>query len=212
MSVLDSTDWNNIRFRDLGLQQYEPIYQEMLDFTAQRDSQTQDEIWLLEHHPVYTLGKNAKRHHILTAHDIPIVQVDRGGQVTYHGPGQLIAYLMLDIRRRAYGVRQVITLMETTLIELLATYGIKAVAQPKAPGVYVDGKKIAALGLRIRKGCSYHGLSLNIKMDKSPFDGINPCGYEGLEITQMADLCDEINMSEIKQTLMQCLSKKLSRQ
>lgn len=205
-------DLKAVRFCDLGLQDYESVYQKMLDFTEQRDAQTQDEIWLLEHHPVYTLGKNAKRHHILSANDIPIVRVDRGGQVTYHGPGQLIVYLLLDIRRRQYGVRQVVTLMETVLIELLATYSIEAVAQPKAPGVYVDDKKIAALGLRIRKGCSYHGLSLNINMDKSPFDGINPCGYKGLKITQMADLLDEIKMIEIKKNLIRCLTEKLSRQ
>lgn len=196
---------SEIMVRDFGLQPYEPIYQKMLRFTDERTEKTPDEIWLLEHEPVYTLGKNGKKHHILNSGAIPIVQVDRGGQVTYHGPGQLIAYLLLDIRRRSLGVRQVVSAMENALIQLLETYSIDAYAKPNAPGVYVEDKKIAALGLRIRKGCSYHGLSLNVSMDTTPFNGINPCGYEGLEVAQLSDFSSQIDTDKIKQALIERL-------
>ncbi len=196
--------------RDLGRQAYEPIYQKMLDFTEQRDSNTTDEIWLLEHEPVYTLGKNSKVHHVLNPGNIPVVQADRGGQVTYHGPGQLIVYLLLNIRQRNLGVRQVVSAMENALIQLLTSYSINAHAKPDAPGVYVGDKKVAALGLRIRKGYSYHGLSLNINMDTAPFNGINPCGYEGLEIAQLADYLAETQIDKIKIDLLQNLKKQLS--
>jgi len=196
--------------RDFGLQEYEPVYQQMLDFTEQRDKNTPDEIWLLEHKPVYTLGKNGKAHHVLNPANIPLVQVDRGGQVTYHGPGQLIAYLLIDIRRRNFGVRHVVSAMENTLVNLLAEYGIEAYAKPDAPGVYIGEKKIAALGLRIRKGCSYHGLSFNLDMDTNPFNGINPCGYEGLQVTQLRDYSVEINQQAIKQNLLKYLMLHLS--
>ena len=204
--------------KDLGLQDYEPVYQQMCDFTDARDKNTPDEIWLLEHKPVYTLGKNSKAHHVINSGNIPVVQVDRGGQVTYHGPGQLIAYLLLDVRRRNFGVRQVVTAMETALINLLAEYGINAYAKPDAPGVYVDAsvdnkgteKKIAALGLRIRKGCSYHGLSLNIDMDTVPFNGINPCGYEGLEVAQLSNFLTDINIDNIKKDLLRHLFEQLT--
>jgi len=199
----------SVRVRDLGLQEYEPIYQQMLAFTEQRNESTPDEIWLLEHEPVYTLGKNAKAHHVLNPGSIPLVQVDRGGQVTYHGPGQLIAYLLMDIRRRNFGVRQVVTAMQNTLINLLAEYSIDAYAKPDAPGVYVGEKKIAALGLRIRKGCSYHGLSFNLNMDVTPFDGINPCGYEGLQVAQLADFSVNINPVNIKNDLLRHLTQQL---
>ena len=198
-----------VRIRDIGLQDYEPVYQQMLDFTDSRDENTPDEVWLLEHNPVYTLGKNGKSHHVLNPGKIPVVQVDRGGQVTYHGPGQLIAYLLLDLRRRRLGVRQVVSAMENSLVSLLAEYSIEARAKPDAPGVYVGEKKIAALGLRIRKGCSYHGLSFNLDMDTRPFNGINPCGYEGLEVAQLSDFSVEINIDKIKKDLLRHLVTQL---
>lgn len=200
---------SELHVQDLGLQDYEPVYQQMLDFTEQRNENTPDEIWLLEHNPVYTLGKNGKAHHVREPGSIPLVQVDRGGQVTYHGPGQLVAYLLLDIRRRKLGVRQIVSAMENALINLLADYSITGYAKPEAPGVYVDEKKIAALGLRIRKGCSYHGLSINLDMDTSPFNGINPCGYEGLEIAQLSDYSIQINPDTIKNTLLKHLVQQL---
>lgn len=160
----------------------------MQAFTAARRPETPDELWLLEHPPVYTLGLAGRRDHILRVTDIPIVAIDRGGQVTYHGPGQIVAYLLLDLKRRGYGVRELVTRMEQAVIDLLAGYGIEGRRRDKAPGVYVAGKKIAALGLRIRHGMSYHGLALNVDMDLAPFTHINPCGYEGLEVTQLADL------------------------
>lgn len=200
---------SDVRVQSLGLQHYELLYRQMLAFTEQRDENTADEIWLLEHHPVYTLGKNAKPHHVLNVGDIPLVQVDRGGQVTYHGPGQLIAYLLVDVRRRNLGVRRLVSIMENSLVNLLAEYGVDAYAKSDAPGVYVEGKKIAALGLRIRKGCSYHGLSFNLDMDTRPFNGINPCGYEGLEITQLSDFVVTINPSQIKSDLTKHLLRQL---
>jgi len=199
-----------LRVSDLGLQSYEPIYERMLEFTDNRNAETPDELWLLEHKPVYTLGKNGKEHHILNPGNIPVVKVDRGGQVTYHGPGQLIAYLLLDTRRAKLGVRQIVTAMENAIIQLLDHYSIKAFAKPDAPGVYVQEKKIAALGLRIRKGCSYHGLSLNLDMDKTPFDGINPCGFEGLQVAQLKDYLERLNVKDIKDILIQSLAEELS--
>jgi lipoyl(octanoyl) transferase len=160
----------------------------MQDFTGGRTPDTPDEIWLLEHPPVFTLGLAGKGEHILRATDIPIVPIDRGGQVTYHGPGQLVAYLLLDLKRRGYGVRELVHRMEQAIIDLLADYGIEGTRRDKAPGVYVEGRKIAALGLRIKHGMSYHGLALNVDMDLAPFSHINPCGYEGLEVTQLRSL------------------------
>lgn len=206
----DRFSLSEIIIRDLGLQNYAPVYQQMRRFTDERTEQTPDEIWLLEHQPVYTLGKNAKKHHLLHPSNIPVVQVDRGGQVTYHGPGQLIAYLLLDVRRAKLGVRQLVTAMENALIDLLDGYSINAHAKADAPGVYVGDKKIAALGLRIRKGCSYHGLSLNLNMDTRPFNGINPCGYEGLEVAQLSDFLADINLDQIKKNLLQNLKKQLA--
>jgi lipoyl(octanoyl) transferase len=159
----------------------------MKDFTDGRSSDTPDELWLLQHPRVFTQGQAGKAEHVLAAGDIPVIQVDRGGQVTYHGPGQWVLYLLVDLRRRDLGVRVLVDLIETALVELLADYEIEAASRPDAPGVYVSGEKIAALGLRIRKGCSYHGLSLNVDMDLEPFQRINPCGHEGLQVTSMAD-------------------------
>jgi len=174
--------------RHLGIRPYLQTWQDMQTFTDQRDADTPDEIWLLQHEAVYTQGQAGKAEHLLHQTDIPVVQSDRGGQITYHGPGQLIAYLLIDVRRKGLGVRQLVTLMEQAVIALLARSGIEAVAKPDAPGVYVAGAKIASLGLRIRRGCSFHGLALNVNLDLTPFSHINPCGYAGLAMTQTATL------------------------
>lgn len=171
----------------LGLVEYLPTWRAMQDFTAARGAETPDELWLLEHPPVYTLGLAGKPEHLLCDTGIPLVKIDRGGQITYHGPGQIVAYLLLDLKRRGIGVKELVRRMEQAAIDLLAEYGVKAERRDKAPGVYVGGAKIAALGLRIRNGCCYHGLSLNVDMDLSPFAAINPCGYEGLAVTQTRD-------------------------
>jgi len=185
--------------RFLGSRSYEQIWQEMRDFTDQRTAETQDELWLLEHPPVFTLGQAGKPEHLLEPGDIPIVNTDRGGQVTYHGPGQLIVYLLINLKRSKLGVRQLVTLIEQSIIELLGQYDISAKARADAPGVYVDEEKIAALGLR--KGCSYHGLSLNLDMDLEPFSRINPCGYPDLEITQISDLTAADTLSDTGERL-----------
>lgn len=175
--------------RRLGLAEYEPVWQRMRDFTLARTAGTADELWLVEHPPVYTLGLNGRAEHLPRAdNDIPLVRTDRGGQITYHGPGQVVIYTLLDLRRRGFGVRALVRRLEQAVIELLAEYGVEAKGREDAPGVYVDGAKVAALGLRIRNGCCYHGLSLNVDMDLSPFDAINPCGYPGLRVTQTRDL------------------------
>jgi lipoyl(octanoyl) transferase len=173
--------------RHLGLVEYQPAFQAMQDFTAQRGPGTPDEIWLLQHPPVYTLGLAGKAEHLLRNSAIPVVKVDRGGQITYHGPGQVVAYLLLDLKRRGIGVKELVRRMEQAVIELLAAHGVEAARRDKAPGVYVNGAKIAALGLRIRNNCSYHGLCLNVDMDLSPYANINPCGYAGLEVTQTCE-------------------------
>lgn len=190
-----------LRFRHRGLLAYEPTWREMQAITEQRDDRQPDEVWLLEHPPVYTLGLAGKPEHLLDAGGIPVVKVDRGGQVTYHGPGQRVAYLLLDLRRRKLGVRDAVTLMENAVIDTLDHFGIAARARPEAPGVYVGDSKIAAVGLRIRRGCSYHGLSLNVAMDLSPFQGINPCGYPGLTVTQLSDLAPGVTMAEVDEVL-----------
>lgn len=183
MSMQNST----CQLRHFGIEDYQSVWQQMQDFTNNRKTDTPDELWILQHHPVFTQGQAGKPEHILDAHGIDVVQSDRGGQVTYHGPGQLIVYFLLDVRRRGFGVRTLVDVIETSIIDLLLSYDIEGSLRKGAPGVYVDGKKIAALGLRIRKGCSLHGLSLNIDMNLEPFSWINPCGYEGLEVTQLAD-------------------------
>lgn len=172
----------------LGRVEYAPALEAMRAFTAQRGNDTADEIWLLEHPPVYTLGQAGRPEHLLqNPAGIPLVQIDRGGQITYHGPGQLVAYLLIDLPRRRLKVRELVTLMEQAIIDTLADYGLAAQRKEGAPGVYIGGDKIAALGLRVRNGCSYHGLSLNVDMDLTPFTWINPCGYEGLRTIQMKD-------------------------
>lgn len=192
--------------RHPGSQHYQAIWQAMQSFTRTRNSATPDELWVVEHHPVYTLGLNSKREHLLNVSaDIPVIQSDRGGQVTYHGPGQLVVYTLLDINRLAINIRELVTLLEQAMIGTLAVYGISAVARADAPGVYVDGKKIGSIGLRIKNHCSYHGLSLNNNMDLRPFDAINPCGYSGLKVTQLADLGVTINTAELADTLVQAI-------
>ncbi|KAF3978287.1 MAG: lipoyl(octanoyl) transferase LipB [Methylococcales symbiont of Iophon sp. n. MRB-2018] len=171
----------------LGLQDYQQTWQKMQTLTLARNKNTADEIWIVEHPPVYTLGLNGKREHLLNIKDIPVIETDRGGQVTYHAPGQLVVYLLLDIERLKMGARDVVTALEQAMVATLSQYGIKAIAKPEAPGVYVNHEKIGAVGLRVKKGCCYHGLSLNNNMDLSPFNNINTCGYVDLAVTQLAD-------------------------
>lgn len=174
--------------RSLGRQRYEPLWRRMQEFTDTRDESTADEIWFTEHPPVFTLGLNASREHLLDTGDIPVVQVDRGGQVTYHGPGQLMIYPLIDLKRARLGVRELVTGLEQSIMELLAGHGIEAVARRDAPGVYVDDRKIASVGLRIRRGASFHGMALNIDVDLEPFSRINPCGFSNLELTDLRAL------------------------
>ena len=195
--------------RDLGLADYEPTWQAMKRFTDGRTRETADEVWLVQHPPVFTQGQSGKPEHLLLPGDIPVVQVDRGGQVTYHGPGQLVAYLLLDVRRLGFGVRELVTRIERSLIDLLAGYGVDAAAKADAPGVYVDGAKIASLGLRIRNGCSFHGLALNVDMDLDPFKRINPCGYAGLAMTQLREQAGPIEFAEVSARLHAQLVKHL---
>lgn len=200
---------NKLVVRYLGVQPYQATWQAMSDFTEQRGEQTVDEIWLVEHMPVFTQGLAGKAEHLLTHTDIPVVKSDRGGQITHHAPGQLIAYLMINIRRKAFNVRSLVTIIEQSLIDLLADYNVIAIAKPDAPGVYVDGKKIASLGLKIRKGCSFHGLALNVDMDLTPFLQINPCGYAGLEMTQCRDQGIASSVTELAPLLIEKLNHKL---
>jgi len=179
--------------RHFGLVPYESTWRAMQRFTDERDMSTPDEIWFLEHPPVFTLGLNARREHIKAAGDIPVVQIDRGGQVTYHGPGQLVVYPLIDLRRRALGVRQLVVALENAVIAYAAELGVAASGSREAPGVYVNGAKLASIGLRIRRGASYHGLALNVSVDLKPFERINVCGYPGLAVTRLRDLgagCD----------------------
>lgn len=188
--------------RELGLVDYPQAWQAMQRFTNQRGPDTSDEIWLLEHPPVFTQGQAGKAEHLLMPGDIPVIQADRGGQVTYHGPGQLVAYLLLDVRRSGVGVRELVSRMERSLVELLASYDVEAYAKPDAPGVYVGAAKIASLGLRIRHGRSFHGLALNVDMDLEPFQRINPCGYAGMAMTQLKDVAREpIEFAEVRARL-----------
>ena len=196
--------------RHLGLADYLPTLEAMRRFTAERDESTPDEIWLLQHPRVFTQGQAGKAEHLLAPGDIPVIQVERGGQVTYHGPGQLVAYLMLDLRRKKLGVRELVTAMEQALVDVLAGYGIEAAPKADAPGVYVAGDKIASLGLRVRNGCSFHGLALNVDMDMAPFQRINPCGYAGLKMVQLKDLLATApSLDEVAQRLESALRERL---
>lgn len=194
-----------VAIRNLGLQDYESTWQDMQRFTQNRDAENADEIWITEHPPVYTLGLNGKREHLLNTGGIPVINSDRGGQVTYHGPGQLVIYTLIDIKRLNLGVRSLVTTLEQAMIFALAQYGITAIARTDAPGVYVNGKKIGSIGLRIKKNCSYHGLSINNQMDLAPFDHINTCGYPGLEVTQLADLGVITSNAELAQSITQAI-------
>ncbi|ARU30168.1 octanoyltransferase [Cellvibrio sp. PSBB006] len=201
---------DNVVVRQLGLQDYRPVWQSMTDFTNQRTPETPDELWLVEHPPVFTQGQAGKPEHLLLPGEIPVIQTDRGGQVTYHGPGQLVAYPLLDLRRLKMGVRDLVSAIEQTIVATLAVYGIEAYPKPDAPGVYVAGDKIASLGLRVRRGCSFHGLALNVDMDLEPFQRINPCGYEGLAMTQMRDLLPEPPvLAEVQDQLVMQFARKL---
>jgi lipoyl(octanoyl) transferase len=181
----------------------------MREFTAGRDENTPDEIWLLQHPPTFTQGRNGKAEHLLNPGEVPLIQIDRGGQVTYHGPGQLVVYLLLDLRRMKIGVRHLVSAMEQAVVELLAGYGISATTRPDAPGVYVDNAKIAALGLRVKRSCSYHGLSLNVDMDLAPFELINPCGYPGMAVTDLRSLGINDSMELLGNRLAERLQQKL---
>jgi len=195
--------------RRLGRQDYEPVWRAMQAYTDTRTAESPDELWLLQHPPVFTQGLNGRPEHLLDPGAIPVIQVDRGGQVTYHGPGQVVAYVLLDLKRRGLGVRELVTTLEQSVIDLLADYGIDAQARRDAPGVYVAGRKIASLGLRVRRGCSYHGLSLNVAMDLAPFRRINPCGYQGLEVTQLAELGGPTDTVAVEEALLSHLVRLL---
>lgn len=188
-----------MNIHQLGLQEYETVWFKMKEFTVNRDNETLDELWLLEHSPVYTQGQAGKPEHILNKNSIKIVQSDRGGQVTYHGPGQLVAYVLMDIRRRNLGIRTLVSQLEQILIAVLAQYGIVANTHCGAPGVYVEEKKIASIGLRVKNGCTYHGIALNVDMDLDPFLGINPCGFAKMEMTQMSYFYPAINLADVSQ-------------
>lgn len=187
--------------RHLGRVDYSPTWKAMQRFTDERDASTPDEIWLAEHPPVFTLGVNAKREHLLATGDIPVVQIDRGGEVTYHGPGQLLIYPLIDLRRHVLGIRELIVALENAVIACVAAWGIEACGSREAPGVYVNGAKLASVGLRIRRGSSYHGMALNVALDLRPFDGINVCGHRGLRVTQLADLCGISDLLGVAQAL-----------
>lgn len=190
-----------ITIRALGQQPYESVWRQMQEFTERRNADTADELWLVEHPPVYTQGLNGKPEHLLAPGAIPVLQVDRGGQVTYHGPGQAVLYFLLDLRRRKLGIRTLVEQLEQAVIALLGEYDIHAQGRRDAPGVYVNNCKVAALGLRVRRGCCYHGLSVNVDMDLSPFQQINPCGYPGLQVTQLRTLGIPLDVAQTQQAL-----------
>lgn len=192
----------SIVIRNLGRQTYEPVWHAMQDFTDARSDDTPDEIWFCEHEPVFTLGVNAAREHLLAPGDIPVVQIDRGGQVTYHGPGQLMVYPLIDLRRAGIGVRPLVTALEQSVVDLVADYGIEAASRCDAPGVYADGVKIASVGLRIRRGSSFHGMAVNVNLDLEPFSRINPCGFSNLEVTDFASLGGESDPASVRQALL----------
>ncbi|TWI01806.1 lipoyl(octanoyl) transferase [Luteimonas cucumeris] len=192
--------------RDLGRQPYEPVWRAMQRFTDARDGSTPDELWLVEHDPVFTLGQAGKPEHVLMPGAIPVLHVDRGGQVTYHGPGQIVIYPLIDLRRLKIGVRDYVHRIEQALIDTMAEWNIEAVRRAGAPGVYVAGAKVAALGIRVRRGCTFHGLAFNVAMDLEPFRRINPCGYEGLQVTAMLELGGPSSMDAVKPVLLEHLA------
>lgn len=202
-----------VRVRELpGLWPYEPVWRAMQAFTDSRDAATVDEFWLLQHEPVFTLGQAGKREHVLAPGDIPVIPVDRGGQVTYHGPGQIMAYTLVDLRRLGVGVRELVQRIEQAVIDTLANWNIAAERREGAPGVYVNEAKVAALGLRVRRGCSFHGLAFNAAMDLEPFHRINPCGYKGLAVTQVLDLGGPASLAALQSSLVKELARQLGLQ
>ena len=209
MQVATTANTELLLVRHMGQQDYLSCWQAMQDFTNQRHDHTADELWLLEHPPVFTLGQSAKLEHILDASTTPVIPIDRGGQVTYHGPGQLVAYTLIDLKRKQLSIRQFVTKLEQAVIACLQLYGLSAESRCKAPGVYVENKKICSIGLRVRRGYAFHGLALNVNMDLEPFSRINPCGYKGLEMTQLAALGGPSTLAEAGVTLLACLVKQL---
>ncbi|MBE7216685.1 lipoyl(octanoyl) transferase LipB [Shewanella benthica] len=203
---------STLHVRYLGQQDYESVWHAMQDYTDSRDESSPDQLWIVEHPPVFTQGQAGKSEHIINPGDIPVILVDRGGQVTYHGPGQLVAYPLINIKRLKIGVRQLVTDIENSIVQMLEKYQVKAYAKADAPGVYVDERKIASLGLRIRKGCSFHGLALNVDMDMSPFQRINPCGYVGLEMVQCKSLGGPQTVEEAGEQLVKTFSQNLGYQ
>ena len=195
---------------NLGLQPYECILKDMQNFTQERTEESTDEIWVLEHLPVYTLGLNGKSEHLLNPGKIPVIKCDRGGQVTYHGPGQLVVYTLLDLDRLKLGIRQLVTLLEQAMITTLAQFDLTAIAKPEAPGVYVNGKKIGSIGIRIKRNCSYHGISLNNNMDLTPFDHINTCGFKDLQVTQLADFGISISTADLAIPVVNAINSSLN--
>ncbi len=210
-AVLPSTSTGALgpMVRRLGLVEYEPTWHDMQRFTESRDASTPDEIWFLEHPPVFTLGLNGRSEHVLAPGEIPVVPVDRGGQVTYHGPGQLVVYPLLDLKRARLGIRDLVSCLEDSVVELCAGMGIEAAARRDAPGVYVAGCKLASIGLRVRRGCSYHGLALNVCNDLEPFTRINPCGYAGLEVVRLGDLAGMTDLAVVAAQLEAILVRRL---
>ena len=200
---------SNIVIREFGLQPYEPVWHAMQEFTNMRDESTPDEIWFTEHEKVFTLGLNTAPEHLLETGDIPVVQIDRGGQVTYHGPGQLMIYTLINLRRAGLGVRDLVTALEQSVVDLAAEYGIEAASRSDAPGVYVDGVKLASIGLRIRRGASFHGMALNVDADLEPFSRINPCGFEGLDVIDLARLGADKDLSVVRDRLLPHLMRHL---
>ncbi|MBA2654278.1 MAG: lipoyl(octanoyl) transferase LipB [Gammaproteobacteria bacterium] len=196
---------SEIVVRRLSLQNYAETWQEMKNFTDLRQADTPDEVWLLQHPPVFTQGQAGKPEHVLNPGDIPVVQTDRGGQVTYHGPGQLVMYTLFDLKRLKIGIRELVSKLETTVIQVLADYKISAAARCDAPGVYVNEAKICSIGLRVRRGCSYHGIAFNIDMDLEPFTRINPCGFSNLTVTQMKQLTPQVNFKDVESKIVSYL-------
>jgi lipoyl(octanoyl) transferase len=207
-AVIDASTW---RVRDLGRRAYEPVWKAMQAFTDARDESAPDELWIVEHLPVFTLGQAGKPEHVLAPGDIPVLRVDRGGQVTYHGPGQIVAYPLVDLRRLKFGVREFVERIEQSVIDVLADWNIVGERKPGAPGIYVAGAKVMALGLRVRRGCSFHGLAFNVAMDLEPFRRINPCGFEGLQVTSVIDLGGPSDPAALVPALVAALSAQLDR-
>lgn len=187
-----------VQVRNLGTRRFDEVWEDMRAFTDRRDESTEDQVWFVEHPPVYTLGLNADPAHLINPREIPVVRTDRGGQVTYHGPGQQVVYALLNLRRNRLNVRSLVQSLETVIIHTVAQYGVDAYARRDAPGVYVDGRKLAAIGLRVRRGCSYHGVAINVNTDLEPFAGINPCGIEDLQVTRLADICAMTDLARLR--------------